>query len=243
MSEKEPYKERPLRHTFAVALLGALAICNAYANYDTATTVLSAYSSKDPRDIETSAIVSAITDHPVAAACKDIPDVSLTESIQVEVSGRVSLFRIALPFKTIRVAPPVMTLNTSICDTLTTLNSTTSSELTYDQEMRQASAILVAIHEDEHIRQVLDEAVATCYSAQKLPIALDRAGFNPDTIEAVASDIAASQLYIRPPNYLSTECAPGNELDLGISDIYTTPTEEDLALLTRLIKEESAIKK
>lgn len=123
---------------------------------------------------------------------------------------------------------PVTTLRESICTSI--LDFDPSRPPTpildtnyYDQIIAQvdySDSVYVMLHEIEHLKQVFDEAEATCYAGQKLEGSLRNLGYEDQAAYEAAAATASSQRRYLPDSYVSEECAPGGALDLGISDIY-----------------------
>jgi len=102
---------------------------------------------------------------------------------------------------------------------MVTEDSPTYQEYMYNAAA-YASSLSIALHEVEHTRGVLNEAQAECNAIQKLPGALEEAGMSEFAAEDTAKTAAIMQAASLMKSYLSKECRPGGEYDLGISDVY-----------------------
>ncbi len=81
----------------------------------------------------------------------------------------------------------------------------------------------MVLHESEHIKQVQNEAEATCNSYQKLEGVLIELGLDEDTANRATLISTYRQSDQLMDSYLSEECAPGGDFDLEISSTYVTP--------------------
>ena len=207
------------KHVVTAGLLGNIAIIG-YHNQEPIRHNLSAAIPDDALDNQVSHIASDLTNHNVRVDCSDnMPDNS---------RAYVATFNIPRS----RIAPPVMTIDQNICEDLLTItdpNNASLKEYTYDG----IRSVLTVLHEDEHIRQVRNEAEADCYAMQKLSGALeDTLYVDAEVGEEYAQNVVNRVAGERSIKYRSNECRPGGDYDLGIGSVYPpivptgTPPEE-----------------
>lgn len=147
------------------------------------------------------------------------------------VAGQVTTMLIG---KKDQLSLPVMTLRENLCEDITNFEPLPENEVpsNYDEYVdyidaarAYAYAIAVTMHENEHIHQEFNEAAASCFTIQKLENTLQDLGMD----ETTANNVTVNTLQTftnMPDNYLSEECRPGGDFDLGISTYYITPPEE-----------------
>jgi len=127
--------------------------------------------------------------------------------------------------------PPYVTMQGVLCNDLLTFprmerpdaNGEGISDVTYRiraTEFAKAAAIL--LHEAEHINLIFNEAKATCYAVQKLPEIIEPYFESSEDALKYSEDAALELSFKLEPEYISDECEPGGEYDLGISTVYTT---------------------
>jgi hypothetical protein len=176
-------------------------------------------------------IASLIADMPIRVDCNDIALDSNSYSqgdMNYRLLGQVETIQV--PFYG-RLSPPVMTVREFICEEITefdqkatTPQRTDSDYLPYlDSVSNYAEDISIVLHEAEHNKQVLNEAEATCNAFQKLGGVLVKLGIDEELAETAAWVASVRKSETFPDIYLSDECTPGGEFDLGISDLYIEP--------------------
>jgi hypothetical protein len=169
-------------------------------------------------------IASMIADMPVRVDCND--DALPEPTADAIILGQVEPLR--LPFAS--VAVPVTTIRESVCETITEFDPTvpalSQSDPRYGQYLdytsNYAENLSIVLHETEHLKQVFDEAEATCNAYQKLGGVLVKLGMEKDLAETTAWMASQKQAESLPDEYLSDECKRDGAFDLGLSDLYIT---------------------
>ncbi len=236
-SEKKAHTKRLATNAIAMtvgSILGVGAVIGV-GNSSAITHTIESATSFTEQNNAVSDIATELTGIPIRVDCHD-DEVTRTTLYKDGEPYSISGYVRPLDMLVTTYSPPVMTLKESICDTITSFDPTSFTSrmgsddyYTYWQEsLTYADAIGVVLHESEHIRQISDEAEATCYSYQKLPEALAKLGMDQTTALDVASVSATIKPTKVPSEYLSEQCQPGGEYDLGISDVYVIPDNTQL---------------
>ena len=237
-------KERRSPLTYIPAAMGGIAFSLIISNLSTLTYDMKAATSKDPLNQELSQIATEISGHTTYIECNDEPLDTLASRIASPsgtgqafiIDGAVTSLR--LPFGK-AYAPPVATLRDTICHDIIEYNPQPPSVAVDSPEYAQykhdtvtyAFRLAELIHEIQHTEQISNEAQANCYAYQKLPAALKREGVDPSLVEYADHEAAAQDGTVSPDTYLSPECTPHGQYDLGISDIYLKRTPMSIASL------------
>jgi len=193
---------------------------------------LSSATSHTPQNDEMSDFASGIAGMDIRVDCNDDVLVSM-QNISEDGQEYITLGQVVpfvLPFDG-RVSVPVTMLRESVCDTITNFDPTVPSIPVEDPRYGEyllgvadyADAVGVVLHESEHIKQVQNEAEATCNSYQKLEGALVELGLDEDTANRATLISTYRQADQLMDSYLSEECAPGGDFDLNVSSTYVTP--------------------
>lgn len=169
-------------------------------------------------------LLSLLTGMPARVNC----DSSIVKAGQAE--GEYHIGHVTpLSFFDVPFAPPVTTVRNNECDRINMFLQTTKPhefsgaayETVYDRRAEQfVGSIAVLLHEAEHMRQVRNEAAATCYAVQKMPGALQKLGMTQSDIDKYAPEALKDKVLRFHPEYISIECRPGGDLDIGVSDLY-----------------------
>ncbi len=179
------------------------------------------------RNNELSEIGSELIGMPIRVDCNDETLDMVGELMEnnqdYTLLGMVEPF--TLPFDT-TVSVPVTTLRESICDNILDFKpgvGIDSPDYSYEYHLEAAAyaeSVSILLHESEHVKQVHNEAEATCYAFQKLGSALLTLGFDEETASFLSERAAYTQSEMLAPEYFSDECQPDGQYDLSISDVY-----------------------
>ena len=160
------------------------------------------------QDVERTAETILNDDYTIA--CEDIaPTVSPTiDASKYKVLGYVAP-GLVIPY--IHVFPSKrMHIDQSVCQTIASID--VESSLRPTLSVNQVVALKTVVHEQEHTRGTLDEAVADCTATQELAGRLLAAGYDKDALAQLRPTFLddASQM---PVQYQSAECRVGGALD------------------------------
>ena len=191
----------------------------------------SSATSLTPLNNEASDVASEIANMPIRVDCNDeLLDARplFSEDGQNYITmGQVAPFM--LPFHN-TVSVPVTMVRESICEELTTFDPTAPAVDLQDPQfgtylsevLAYTDAVSTVLHESEHIKQVLNEAEASCYASQKLKAVLMHLGLEEDIADRASLISVINQPDSLMNAYMSEECRPGGAYDLQLGDIYLT---------------------
>jgi len=217
--------------------LATLALNLFLVNSETINYNVNAATDHSDRNDKVSTLVSEVTGIPLRVDCdNDVIDTIPLSSEDGQSYG-VMGFVAPLHFMDVYLSVPVMTLREEICDTVLgdeeapTYTSKESNEYYeyIDYAARYADSLSIVLHETEHIKQVRDEAEASCYAYQKLPDALVKLGMDEEDADKVARIALDEASDVMMDDYYSEECRPGGAYDIAESDLFLQSSETTVA--------------
>lgn len=246
-------KRRGMRPAIIARVAGGAALALVLLNASSGIENVAASINLDERNNRTSEVASELIGLPVRVDCNDatldfadtLRNFMHPNTTHIQTIGHVRPYSLGVA----TIPPQVMTVRESVCDDIASFefdeNASTDDEIVdrYLASADYAQAAYIVLHEGEHLRNVNDEAAAACYAMQKLPKALEQSGFNEKYVDMISQNTLRYVSELHPDEYYSEECAPGGELDLGISDLYlaksnavvfykNTPSEEGVPSLS-----------